>query len=190
MSTGMTESFVYESVKSGELKVADDGSVWRVAQRRNNRWNKTVNLFEVKPHRVDQTMSAGYRIVKVMRNLRQVTTGAHRLVFLHFFGNIPLGITINHKNGDKCDNRPCNLELATYAQQAKHATEILGHMPKNQNGEMNRMAKLTEESIHVIRRRREAGEKLNDIAKGFSVSESAISKIARGESWIHIIDTP
>lgn len=35
---------------------------------------------------------------------------AHRVVWIATHGAIPDGWTINHKNGDRCDNRPVNLE--------------------------------------------------------------------------------
>lgn len=167
ISTGKTEAFVYQGVLDGALEITASGEVWRICPRR----------------RVDLSTSNGYRMVKIMRRGRQVTTMAHRLVYLHFFGQIPPGLTINHKNGVRNDNRPENLEVATYAQQIRHSREVLLHPGKAQDGEKNDMAKLTEKAVREIRRRRAAGERLKSIAADFGVSDRTVSKIARGERW-------
>ena len=60
----------------------------------------------------------------------RVNASAHRLVWRHFHGPIPDGMTINHKNGKKQDNRPENLEVMTYAEQTKHAIDVLGYHRK------------------------------------------------------------
>ena len=189
ISTATTEEFLFQAVMDGLIEVRSDGSVWRVVVERRNRWNKDVVRRKVTPHRIDGTLSGGYRMVKIMRNGKQVTTGAHRLVYRVFHGPIPPGLTINHKSesGDRTDNRPDNLELATYAEQVKHAIDVLGRKPKDQDGEKNDMAKLTEKAVREIRRRRTAGEKLKPIAEDFGISDRAVSKICRGDRWAHLI---
>lgn len=184
--TGKTEEFVYQAVLSGAMEIRPDGSVWRVMEERRNRWNDRVKFVKVTPHRIDNSPVPGYyRYVKVMRQGKQVTVVAHRLVWRHFNGPIPNGLTINHENGIKDDNRPENLEPATYSGQQVHATHILktSHAA-NQNGEKNYMAKLTEEQVIEIRKRRANGEALLSIAADFGVGFKAISKIARRQRWI------
>jgi len=106
-----------------------------------------------------------------------------------FHGPIPPGLTVNHKSssGDRADNRPDNLELATYAEQVRHAKEVLGRKPKDQAGEKNDMAKLNEKAVREIRRRREAGESLKSIAVDFVISDRAVSKICLGKRWAHVV---
>lgn len=54
---------------------------------------------------------------------------AHRVVFEAFYGAIPKGQQINHKNGIKDDNRLENLEICTQAENNKHAREVLKKKP-------------------------------------------------------------
>lgn len=44
----------------------------------------------------------------------------HRLVVASFLGPIPEGMHVNHKNGDRTDNRIENLEVVTVAQNFRH----------------------------------------------------------------------
>lgn len=107
---------------------------------------------------------------------------AHRLVYRHFIGPIPDGLTINHLNGHKDDNRPENLEPATPSEQVIHALRVL-EVGRDQRGEKNAMAKLTADQVSLIRQRRQNGERLASIAEDFGVSYQAISKVARGDRW-------
>jgi hypothetical protein len=107
---------------------------------------------------------------------------AHRLVYLHFYGPIPAGHTINHKNGIHPDNRPENLEPVTPKGQIAHTIGTLGrHGCLSQWGERNHEARLTSEQVATIRARRATGETLLAIASDYGVSYQAISKIARGD---------
>jgi hypothetical protein len=178
---GIREETLYRAVVDGLLEVRPDGSVWRVAEE-HIRGGK-VWRYARTPHRVDGVAN-GYRIVKVMRNRRQTSCPAHRLVWRTLRGPIPPGLTINHIDGDKANNDPANLELATYSEQVKHMLHVLkkGRV-LDQNGEKNLAATLTEKAVREIRRRRAAGERLKTIAADFGVTDRQVSKIALGQRW-------
>jgi hypothetical protein len=55
--------------------------------------------------------------------------GAHRLIWMHAHGVDPAGLEIDHKNGDRVDNRPCNLRLATRGENMRNST-ARGDWPK------------------------------------------------------------
>ena len=73
---------------------------------------------ELKP----STLNSGYLGVKVARR----GTTVHEAVLSAFAGPRPSRAhTVNHKNGDKKDNRAENLEWMTQAENNRHAVEVL-----------------------------------------------------------------
>lgn len=53
-------------------------------------------------------------------------------------------------------------------------------------GAAARKSELTEEDVRAIRRVRENGAKLHEIARVFGVSESAIHNIVKRKTWAHV----
>jgi hypothetical protein len=54
------------------------------------------------------------------------------------------------------------------------------------HGRHNGRAKLTEDQVREIRRRKAAGESQASLARAFGLGESAISSIVRREHWLHV----
>lgn len=74
----------------------------------------------LKPHVLIQS---GYKqVILEGRNKQSV----HRLVALAFVPGHTEGLVVNHKNGDRQDNRPENLEWVTQAENNSHAYKQLG----------------------------------------------------------------
>lgn len=102
------EAEVYKAVEDGRLQIDEQGRVWRGTKRAEYSKGRYLRL----------TLRAGGRKI--------VSTLAHRLVWLHFFGAIPQGMQVNHLNGIGTDNRPGNLSLVTPTGNANHAYHNLG----------------------------------------------------------------
>jgi hypothetical protein len=168
MAPKNAEEFVYRAVVDGTLEIDPEGRVWRNSKKGRRR---------------AENDPGEYLQVRLMRDGIRVHACASRLVWRHFNGSIPAGLTVNHKNGHKKENAPGNLELASYSEQQIHALHILGVGRVDQNGMKNAMAKVTAEQVAEIRRRRATGEKLRSIAADFGVTYQAVSKIARGSRW-------
>jgi DNA-binding XRE family transcriptional regulator len=159
------ERVLYELIKSGEWKINQMG---HVLAKRKGKWK-----------RIEHKTPQGYLQVRKMLKRVRLHTGVHRLVYHHFKGAIPAGMTINHINGRKDDNRPENLELATYSENMKHAF-LIGLI--NQDGQRNPASKLTDQQVTEIRERYAQGNITQDaLGKEYGVTFQTISRIVRGD---------
>lgn len=181
----MNEVFVYQAVLNGDIEILSDGTIWRVRKRGWDRWKKTAVSRPCKRVRAEHDQG-DYLQVRIMINNVRIYALAHRLVWMHFNGPIPNGLTINHKNGKKKKNNPSNLELATYSEQQLHALHVLKVGRTDQNGEKNSMSKLTLDQVKTIRSRRANNELLSSIAKDYGISFQAVSKIALYKRWVNV----
>lgn len=108
-------------------------------------------------------------------------TSAHRLVASAWLDK-PEGKTqVNHKDGDKENNRASNLEWVTIQENNHHAVNVLGV----RRGEKNYHAKLTDDQVRAIRKDKRT---LHAIAADHYVYFSTIHKIKTRESWRHVKD--
>jgi hypothetical protein len=126
----------------------------------------------------------GYGAVNLHLNKQQKKHYAHRLVFAAFNGFEPE--TVNHKNGNKLDNRIENLEPMTRLENFDHAIKVLGFTNK---GVKHGKAKLTEAQVLEIRAISEQVVEtmtIEAISKKYGVSRSAITSILKGVNWRHI----
>lgn len=175
----LAERELIKLVREGEWAVYQDGSIWRHKVRHGLRYSGMSQLTHCRPRRIEKRMPTGYLMVRAMRDHKRVVGLAHRLVWQHFYGDIPPGMTVNHKNGLKDDNRPENLELSTPSEQAKHS-----HRSglRDQHGQRNPAAKLSDNQVAQIRLAYDqGGHDMRALADRFSVSFQAVSKIVRGQ---------
>jgi len=126
--------------------------------------------------------TAGYLQVVLCRDGEQQHKLVHRLVAEAFLPRSPGNNEVNHKNGDKADNRVENLEWVTSSENRKHAIETLGTGLGSANGN----SKLTDRKVHQIRKLYATGKHtLAELAKMFDVALSTIGRVVRGDSWAH-----
>jgi HNH endonuclease/NUMOD4 motif len=124
----------------------------------------------------------GYRTVNLYRDGQVKHHFVHRLVAAAFLGSIPEDMQVNHIDGDKSNNALPNLEIVTAEENKRHA-KLLGLIRR---GEDNHKAKLTEEQVREIRQLREMGERVQDIAYAYGVTDRAIYLVCRRLSWSHV----
>lgn len=72
----------------------------------------------------------GYVEYKLMVNGQYYFRKAHRLVAQAFIPNPNNLETVNHKNGDKADNRVSNLEWMSRRNNALHSLYVLGNIKR------------------------------------------------------------
>lgn len=100
------------------------------------------------------------------------------------FCHRPEGTTdVNHKDGDKTNDKASNLEWVTRLENVRHNIHKLGRDCHGSNGPN---AKLSFDQVAEIRDRYERGEKGCELAKEFSVSHSTISEIVNYKT--HLIE--
>lgn len=95
-------------------------SGYQISSLGNVRSNKYGDWRLLKP----ALDGAGYLIVYLRKDKKSIRFHIHRLVAQVFVnGN---GSDVNHKNGDKVDNRADNLEWCSRSENVKHAIRVLG----------------------------------------------------------------
>lgn len=165
-----------ELVNIGVLRVDDQGRIWRHKVRYKQSWSR------ITPRRAENVGGKGYLRVTLMRldgsgTIHSVM--AHRLVWTVLCGGIPDGLQINHKDLDKQNNHPDNLEVVTQSQNIRHAnangqptayayTQTYRGKPR-----VNTNANLVAE----LRTLRSSGMTLKAISQQTGVSMSHISRL-------------
>jgi hypothetical protein len=180
------EILAYEAVKSGELEIDSEGRIWRVKKRTGDRWTGGTKTTPCKRVRAELANGGGYLQVRVMRDGKRAYAAAHRLVWLHFNGPIPQGMTVNHKHGLKADNRPGELELATYSEQRHHAIQSLGARHADVRGMKHPKTDLTDSDVLTMRKLRAGGEMVKRIAARYKMKPRAVSAIVCRRTWTHL----
>mgnify|MGYP002676368142 CR=1 FL=1 len=108
---------IREQVEQGIILVRKDGKFWKIANKVNNQ----TESIPIEPKRMEVHLKSGYLGVVAWKDGKQYLMLAHRAMWELFVGAIPEGKDINHKNGNKQDNRLENLEVVSRSQNLKHA---------------------------------------------------------------------
>jgi hypothetical protein len=87
---------------------------------------------------------------------------------------------VNHKDGNKANNRPENLEYVTAKENVAHAV-CTGL--RDTKGVKNAKSKLNEEKVRAIRQSMETGYAL---ARKYGVTQRAICMVRHRLSWGHV----
>lgn len=149
-------------LEDSRYEVSDLGRV------RNRLTGKTRNSVPIKNGYMTLLFSSP-------RKLRYV----HVMVLETFICPRPLGLTASHLNGDRKDNRLCNLVWETHGanirRKKEHKTEPIGC------GRWS--AKITEEQAKIAKYSTMSEDKA---AKMIGISRSQVNRIRSGKNWSHI----
>ena len=121
----------------------------------------------------------------------------HRIICETFHGPPKIGHVARHLNDDPIDNRPANLAWGTpsdnSADAIKNGRLLRGahwqaaHAGKILRGERVGNARLNEDAVRQIRKLYAMGEPLRAIARTFNVSSFAVTCVAKGQTWKHVL---
>jgi hypothetical protein len=145
-----------------DYQVSDHG---RVRSRKTGVWK----VLKTTSH-----SRTGYLVVSFRVDRKYIARSVHRVVASAFLGDAS-GFDVNHINGDKHDNRLCNLEYLTRGDNHRHAYRSGLRQPVG----------LKLSSLQVQEIRSLCGELTQAaIARRFGVSRSSIGKVLNGQTHI------
>ena len=128
----------------------------------------------------------GYLLVNLMVNGKRIGVAVHTLVARAFCEGYQEGLTVNHKDGNKTNNKAENLEWVTSLENTHHAINILHKdhsKSKNWNAKkINMINKITGEVEKVFLSLMDAAEYLNPNAtyEKLKRTQCQIWRVAKG----------
>lgn len=168
----------YEVSSMGRVK-AKERKVLHVSSSRSGEYYRSFPERLIKPFVVSST---GYYQVNLTRHKR---VSVHRMVAIEHCAGYESGLVVNHKNGDKADNRAENLEWVTHSENLIHGYRVLG-------AKCSSFGKFGEDhakSKAVISKRISSGEEkryesgMDAVREGFTSSQ--ISRCCNGKIKSH-----
>ena len=124
-----------------------------------------------------------YLKINLRLNNTPKTEKLHRLVAKAFIPNPENKPQINHKDGNKQNNRVDNLEWCTDRENKQHAVRMGLHTVLK--GEDNPNAKLTWKQANSIRKEYKKGNTTHKkLGKKYSIGKSRIGEILLNKAWV------
>ena len=128
-------------------------------------------------------LPTGYLTVGLSSGSWRGSKSVHRIVGETLLPNPNNLSDIDHINGDRKDNRLCNLRWVSHGENIKHSYSSGRRSAK---GSKNARSKLNEQSVHAICYCLQMGLKVAYVASIFDCSYAIISAIKNGRNWKEI----
>jgi hypothetical protein len=127
-----------------------------------------------------------YLHVSLCINGKPYSRSVHTLVALAFLGPRPPGHHVNHKNGDKHDNRAANLEYLSPLDHSAHTRFVLGK-DETPKGEEHGCAVLTEELVRRMHADYCSGQfSFREVGERHGVNGHTAQQAILGLNWKHL----
>ena len=124
----------------------------------------------------------GYYSVSLNRDRKQYRRDVHRLVAAAFLGPCPPGSEVNHRDGDKTNNRSANLEYVTRAHNIRHAMGS-GRLVHARGPRQH----MTRAQVERMRARYHSGHaSLSELSRESGISLRAVIAAVRRQTWKHV----
>lgn len=149
--------------------------------------DKNGKIWSVRSRRfLSPNFGDRYPFVVLSKNGERHRKRVHRLVLETFTGPCPKGMECRHLNGDKTDNRLCNLAWGTRKENMHDAIKHGTH-PCLRHGEASPRAKLKEQDVRMIIYMYRTGLFVQrEIADIYNVHLGTIGQILTKRIWKHI----
>jgi hypothetical protein len=161
----------------GKYAASDDGNIYSLRTRANQ-----TGI----PRRLKGILNpkTGYLCVNLYRDGQHEFVAVHVLIATVFLPPKPAGpnITVNHKDLDKQNNRPDNLEWLTMGKNYEH---FLAARPGHLAGERNPRHKLTEQEVMRVHLFKDMAS-LKELADHLCIGPAYVWQIQNGQAWKHI----
>ena len=162
----MWKRYVYNETTTNYL-ISDDGQVYSEISKKL--------LSPYKNH-------GGYLNVHLFINGKEVKKGVHNLVAEMFIPNPDNKPTVNHKDGNKENNRHWNLEWATQSENNIHAVKT--GLRKPASGSKVHFAKYTEAQVRAACKKMASDSmSLKEIETLTGIPAKTLSEIRSGKIW-------
>lgn len=150
-------------------------SLGRVRSKPRLLIRKNGRTYRVQQRILSQAkLPRGYRFVSLYGDGGDKQCYIHRLVAEAFIGPCPEGMQVNHKDLDKSNNVPSNLEYVTGQENMAHA---------HRAGRLNGAPKYTPEQIRHGYSLVKGGMKYKDAAMLCGMKQDALEAACRGDNW-------
>lgn len=174
----MKEIFLSIKGYEGLYEISNFGRVRTIGRTYQNRISYFTN-----PRILRFRTNGRYKTVSLCKNGVGKDAFIHRLVAIHFIPNPHNYPQVNHKDGNKDNNRVDNLKWVTQSLNMQHAFKNKLCIPPNTH--------LTEENVlKIIKLLENKDNSFNDISKIFKVNRSVIQKINNCQTWKYLKRQP
>lgn len=148
--------------------------------------NYAVNMYgdvvnkNTRHHLKQNINNAGYYRVELCGTGKKKKHFIHRLVALSFISNAKCLSQVNHKDGNKLNNRADNLEWCTASDNRKHSFRSLGQQPTRVFDINNGKTKINYSDIEGLKVRKK-NTTYRQLAKEIGVNPKYLSMVLNGK---------
>ena len=126
----------------------------------------------------------GYLLIHLHHNTKSVNKSVHRLVAIAFIPNPENKPQVNHKDGNKLNNKVENLEWCTNSENMQHA--YITGLKHNPHGSDSVLSKYTDKQIHLVCKLLENKVPMKLISILTKVRYKKVNAIKLYREWKHI----
>ena len=166
----------YNFALLGLFDIDDSGHVWRTGRLRKDRHDDALVGIEWHARKPARKYRNGYAMWVFVCHCLRIETFSHRLIHRAFIGRIPRGYLVHHKDGDRGNNHPGNLEVMLGTEHGRRHVRETG--PWN--------AILTPDEVREIRKLLAGGASCAQVADRYAVCTGCIRNIWTGKTWRNV----